>query len=49
MEFAEFKGLLALLFFGSVFAFGFWQLAALRRDSRKGKQSVQPQTKQKQG
>jgi hypothetical protein len=31
MEFGIFKGLLALLFFGAVFVFGLWQLAALRR------------------
>lgn len=32
MDYGAFKGLLGLLFFGAVFVFGFWQLAALRRD-----------------
>jgi hypothetical protein len=32
VEFANFKLLLALLFFGSVFAFGIWELVKLRRD-----------------
>lgn len=35
MEYGIFKALLGLLFFGSVFVFGFWQLAALRRDERR--------------
>jgi O-antigen ligase len=34
-DYGVFKGLLGLLFFGAVFVFGFWQLAALRRDRRK--------------
>lgn len=34
MEYGIFKALLGLLFFGSVFVFGLWQLAALRRDDR---------------
>jgi hypothetical protein len=32
MEYGVFKAGLGLLFFGSVFLFGFMQLAALRRD-----------------
>lgn len=32
IDYGIFKGLLGLLFFGSVFVFGFWQLAALKRD-----------------
>jgi hypothetical protein len=33
MEYGVFKASLALLFFGSVFVFGFWQLVALRRSA----------------
>jgi hypothetical protein len=32
VEFGDFKFLLGILFFGSAFAFGFWELAKLRRD-----------------
>jgi hypothetical protein len=49
MEFTELKGLLALLFFGSVFAFGFWQLAVLRRGSRQRTPTDQTQTKRDRG
>lgn len=35
MDYGSFKSGLGLLFFGSVFLFGFMQLAALRRDRRK--------------
>lgn len=31
MDYGIFKALQGLLFFGAVFAFGFWQLASLRR------------------
>lgn len=34
MDYATFKGLQALLFFGSAMAFCFWQLAVLRRLKR---------------
>ncbi len=36
MDYSWFKGLQFVLFFGSAFVFGFWQLYALRRDERKG-------------
>jgi hypothetical protein len=32
MEYGSFKALLGLLFFGSVFLFGFMQLSSLRRE-----------------
>jgi hypothetical protein len=35
MEYGVFKAALGLLFFGSVFLFGFMQLAALRRERPK--------------
>jgi hypothetical protein len=34
VDYSVFKPLLGLLFFGSAFVFGFWQLASLRRLSR---------------
>ncbi|MFN2327896.1 MAG: hypothetical protein ABR612_03200 [Chromatocurvus sp.] len=35
MEYGEFKALQALLFFGIVFGFGFWQLISVKREIRK--------------
>lgn len=40
MEFAAFKALLALLLFGAVFVFGFWQLASLRRTDDRQREPV---------
>jgi hypothetical protein len=39
MEYHTFKSLQAILFFGSAFAFCFWQLAALRRLRREREQA----------
>jgi hypothetical protein len=40
MDYGSFKAGLGLLFFGSVFLFGFMQLAALRRDRRKSESAT---------
>lgn len=40
MDYGSFKAGLGLLFFGSVFVFGFMQLAALRRARRKAESST---------
>lgn len=55
VDYGIFKALQGLLFFGAVFAFGFWQLASLRRsrgkaaseaanDSAKGGGGLSPST-----
>jgi hypothetical protein len=53
VEYGVFKAGLGLLFFGSVFLFGFMQLAALRRDRQASRSvndqrlaAVEPQAKQ---
>lgn len=42
MDYATFKALQALIFFGSAFAFCFWQLAALRRLRRERERAAAP-------
>jgi hypothetical protein len=56
MDYGSFKAGLGLLFFGSVFLFGFMQLAALRRDRRKSEaatersqRAVEQRTERKEG
>ena len=41
MDYGSFKAALGLLFFGSVFLFGFMQLAALRRDRRQSESATE--------
>jgi hypothetical protein len=41
MDYGSFKAGLGLLFFGSVFLFGFMQLAALRRDRRQSQSTIE--------
>jgi hypothetical protein len=36
MDYGSFKGLLGLLFFGSVIGFALWQLMSVRRARRRG-------------
>jgi hypothetical protein len=40
MEYGVFKAFQALLFFGSAFGFGIWQLIAVRREIRKATESA---------
>jgi hypothetical protein len=56
MDYGSFKAGLGLLFFGSVFLFGFMQLGALRRDRRKAEavtersqRAVEQRTERKDG
>ncbi len=41
MDYSTFKGLFGLLIFGSVFAFGIWQLISIKRLRRQDRESAQ--------
>lgn len=45
MDYGTFKAGLGLLFFGSVFLFGFWQLGQIRRERRKSVSGTRPKSK----